>query len=124
MCITRSGKNLLKLLDSHQSRRHVLVVFGGRARHPADDLNKLPWMVRIAGSAYPEEGLREVDYLDSGRYIRVGTEGARESGRSNSAPRNRERRSLDVRASRFLRQPVLVSPRLPPVPDFKQLQCR
>lgn len=72
-------------------RRHVLVVFGGRTGHVADDINKLPWMARVAQAAFPGSGGEapgEKPFLDRGVAVRVG----------RGAP-ERMRRSLVYRLS-------------------------
>lgn len=53
-------------------RRHVLVVFGGRAGYPGDDINKLPWMAKVARQAFPGESPGEAPFLHRGVAVRVG----------------------------------------------------
>ncbi|KAJ9468157.1 Dolichyl-diphosphooligosaccharide--protein glycosyltransferase subunit STT3 [Diplonema papillatum] len=46
---------------------YVLVVFGGILGYSSDDIGKLPWMIKIASSVYPE--VQETDYLNgNGQY--------------------------------------------------------
>ena len=46
---------------------YVLVVFGGVAGLGSDDVNKLLWMVRIAGGVFPSAP-REAEYFSGGRF--------------------------------------------------------
>lgn len=51
------------------------MVFGGRSGYAADDINKLPWMARVARAAFPHEAgvaRGEVPFLDRGVAVRVG----------------------------------------------------
>jgi len=43
---------------------YVLVLSGAVVGYAGDDLNKLPWMVRIAADAFPD-AVRESDYLSA-----------------------------------------------------------
>eukprot|EP01059_Diplonema_ambulator_P033232 TRINITY_DN6861_c0_g2_i1.p1 TRINITY_DN6861_c0_g2~~TRINITY_DN6861_c0_g2_i1.p1 ORF type:complete len:708 (+),score=135.71 TRINITY_DN6861_c0_g2_i1:87-2210(+) len=46
---------------------YVLVVFGGLVGYSSDDIGKFLWMIKIAGSVYPE--IKKSDYFgDEGRY--------------------------------------------------------
>ena len=52
----KTANKIARSLDA----KYVLVMFGGYTHHYTDDISKFLWMVRIAGSVYPE--IKEADY--------------------------------------------------------------
>ncbi|KAI9998391.1 hypothetical protein PInf_002778 [Phytophthora infestans] len=47
---------------------YVFVLFGGRVGMPGDDLDKLPWIVRISEGVFPDDVI-ESEFQVNGRYI-------------------------------------------------------
>ena len=48
----------------HLGVDYVLVVFGGLTGYTSDDINKMPWIIRIANSVFP--AVQEEDFLTAG----------------------------------------------------------
>ena len=48
---------------------YVMVCFGGLTGYAGDDINKFLWMIRIAGTVYPE--IVEADYLSKRGELKV-----------------------------------------------------